>query len=192
MHPYKMVIHVNSQLYSQKCWNYDWLWILIKYVDRIDRRRLYCDAWSCWCSCMGSVSVSSCRCMFVSCVHPVAVLNAAFCMRLLVYYAGSGVNRVVLSGFSKRLFCLSMQKLCVCMVVCISWLHSYLCVWMWLWWRLHMPWPEPVQWVVVSLRCKCWIVWVKGRVPCLQKCLHVAIVQLSWTLDLSKMCIVLI
>ena len=30
---------------------------------------------------MGSVSVSSCRCcMFVSGVHPVAVLNAAFCM----------------------------------------------------------------------------------------------------------------
>ena len=29
---------------------------------------------------MGSVSVSSCRCcMFVSCVHPVVVLNA-FCM----------------------------------------------------------------------------------------------------------------
>ena len=27
------------------------------------------------------MSVSSCRCcMFVSCVHPVAVLNAAFCM----------------------------------------------------------------------------------------------------------------
>ena len=42
---------------------------------------LYCDAWSCSCSCMGSVSVSSCRsCMFVSCVHPVAVLNAACCM----------------------------------------------------------------------------------------------------------------
>ena len=30
---------------------------------------------------MESVSVSSCRCsMFVSCVHPVAVVNAAFCM----------------------------------------------------------------------------------------------------------------
>ena len=29
---------------------------------------------------MGSMSVSSCRCMFVSCVHPVAVLNTAFCM----------------------------------------------------------------------------------------------------------------
>ena len=42
---------------------------------------LYCEAWSCRCSCMGSVSVSSCICcMFVSCVHPVAVLNAAFCM----------------------------------------------------------------------------------------------------------------
>ena len=29
---------------------------------------------------MKSVSVSSCRCMFVTCVHPMAVLNAAFCM----------------------------------------------------------------------------------------------------------------
>ena len=42
--------------------------------------------------------------------------------RLLVYYRGSGVNRVqvVLSGFSKSLFCLSRQKLYVGMVVCIS------------------------------------------------------------------------
>ena len=33
------------------------------------------------CLCMGSVSVLSCRCcMFVFCVHPVAVLNAAFRM----------------------------------------------------------------------------------------------------------------
>ena len=30
---------------------------------------------------MGSVSVSSCRCcMFVSCVHPMTVFNAAFSM----------------------------------------------------------------------------------------------------------------
>ena len=30
---------------------------------------------------MGSMSVSSCRCcIFVSCVYPVAVLNAAFCI----------------------------------------------------------------------------------------------------------------
>ena len=42
---------------------------------------LYFEAWSCKCSCMGSVRVSSYRwCMFVSCVHPVAVLNDAFCM----------------------------------------------------------------------------------------------------------------
>ena len=39
---------------------------------------LYCDAWSYSRSCMGSMSVSSCRCcMFVSCVHPMAVLNTA-------------------------------------------------------------------------------------------------------------------
>ena len=37
------------------------------------------------CSCMRSVSVSSCRCcMFVSCVHPVAVLNAEFCMTCIL------------------------------------------------------------------------------------------------------------
>ena len=50
---------------------------------------------------------------------------------LLVYSAGSGVNRVQvdLSGFSKRVFWF-FQKLCVGMVVCISWLHSYLCLWM--------------------------------------------------------------
>ena len=57
---------------------------------------LYCEAWSCsLCSCLGSVSVSSCRCcMFVSCVHPVTVLNAAFCMTysllMLVEY-GRGI-----------------------------------------------------------------------------------------------------
>ena len=52
--------------------------------------------------------------------------------RLLIYSAGSGVNRVqvVLSGFSKgRVVFLSRQKLYVGMVVSISWLHSYLCVW---------------------------------------------------------------
>ena len=53
---------------------------------------LYCDAWSCRCSCMGSMSVLSCRCcMFVSCVHPVAVLNTAFCMtfNLLMLVGGA-------------------------------------------------------------------------------------------------------
>ena len=42
---------------------------------------LYCDAWSYRCSCMGSMSVSSCICcIFVCWVHPVSVLNAEFCM----------------------------------------------------------------------------------------------------------------
>ena len=51
---------------------------------------------------------------------------------MLVYCAGSGVNRVqvVLSGFSMRLFCFVQVKLTVGMVVYISWLHSCLCVWM--------------------------------------------------------------
>ena len=45
----------------------------------------------------------------------VAMGSALFCMfssRLLVYYAGSGVNRVqvVLSGFSMRLFCFVQAK----------------------------------------------------------------------------------
>ena len=53
--------------------------------------------------------------------------------RLLVYSAGSGVNRVqvVLSGFSVILLCFVQAKtLGRCMVVCIFWLHSCLCVWM--------------------------------------------------------------
>ena len=41
---------------------------------------LYCEAWSCRCSCIGYGTVSSCRCMFVSFVHPVEVLNAVLCM----------------------------------------------------------------------------------------------------------------
>ena len=50
---------------------YDWCCVLC----------LYCDAWSCRFSCMGSMSVSSCICcMFVSCVHPVEVLNSTFSM----------------------------------------------------------------------------------------------------------------
>ena len=55
---------------------------------------LYCDAWSCRCSCMGSMSVSSCRCcMFVSCVHPVAVLNAIILHDLQFVNAGRGCKR---------------------------------------------------------------------------------------------------
>ena len=42
---------------------------------------LTCDACNCRCFCMGRMLVLSCRCcMFVSCVHPVQALRAAFCM----------------------------------------------------------------------------------------------------------------
>ena len=42
---------------------------------------LTCDACNCNCFCIGKMLVSSCRCcMFVSCVHPVQALRAAFCM----------------------------------------------------------------------------------------------------------------
>ena len=47
----------------------------------------YYDKWSCKCSCMGNMGVSSCICcMFASCIHPVVVPNSAFCMsyRLLM------------------------------------------------------------------------------------------------------------
>ena len=68
----------------------------------------------------------------IGCVAMGSALLFIVRSRLLVYSAGSGVNRVqvALSGLSKRLFCFVQQKLCVGMVVCISWLHSYLCVWM--------------------------------------------------------------
>ena len=104
----------------------------------------YCDAWSCRCSCMGSMSVSSCRCcMFVlyvsfgSKVRPrtfgcVAMGSALLCIvrsRLLVYSAGSGVNRVqvVLSGFSMRLFCFVQAKT-FCRYGCIYFLAALVLV----------------------------------------------------------------
>ena len=67
------------------------------------------------------------------CVAMGSALLCIFRSRLLVYSAGSGVNRVqvVLSGFSMRFFYFfSSQKLSVGMVVYFSWLHSCLCVWM--------------------------------------------------------------
>ena len=52
--------------------------------------------------------------------------------RLLLYFTGSGVNRVqvVLSGFSLRLFSFVQAKLYVGMVVCIYYMDSCLCVWL--------------------------------------------------------------
>ena len=56
--------------------NSDFILGVLKYVFC-----LYCEAWSCRYSYMGSVNVSSGKCcMLLFCVHPVAVPNAAFCM----------------------------------------------------------------------------------------------------------------
>ena len=76
--------------------------------------------------------VSKVRPRTFGCVAMRSALLFILRSRLLVYSAGSGVNRVhvVLSGFSINCFVLSRQKLYVGMVVCISWLHSCLCVWM--------------------------------------------------------------
>ena len=49
--------------------------------------------------------------------------------RMFVFMSiGMNIVQVVLSGFSVRLFCFVQAQLYVGMVVCISWLHSCLCV----------------------------------------------------------------
>ena len=49
---------------------------------------------------MGSMSVSSCRCcMFVSCVRPVGVLNAAFCMTSIHLPFISYLAYIILSDY---------------------------------------------------------------------------------------------
>ena len=60
-----------------------------------------------------------------------SALLCIFRSRLLVYSAGSGMNRVqvVLSGFCMRLFCLSRQKLSVGMLyIFISYTRACMCV----------------------------------------------------------------
>ena len=55
---------------------------------------LCCEAWSCRCSCMGSVSVSSCRCcMFVSCVASHGSSQCCVLHDLQFVNAGRGCKR---------------------------------------------------------------------------------------------------
>ena len=66
------------------------------------------------------------------CIAMGSVLLFIVRFRLLVYSAGSGVNRVqvVLSGFSKRLFCFVQAKT-LCRYGCMYFLAALcLCVWM--------------------------------------------------------------
>ena len=63
----------------------------------------------------------------------VAMGSAVLCNlshRWFLYSAGSGVNRVqvVLSAFSVRWLCFDQEIFFVGMIVCISLLHSCLCV----------------------------------------------------------------
>ena len=62
----------------------------------------------------------------VGCIAMGSVVLFILRYRLLLYSAGSKMNRVqvVLSGFSVRLFCFVHAPF----YVCISWLHSCLCV----------------------------------------------------------------
>ena len=83
---------------------------------------------------MGSMSVSLCRCcIFVSCIFGCVDMRSAVLFicrsRLLLYSAGSGVNRVqvVLSGFSVRLFCFVQAKT-VCKYGCMHFLASLVLV----------------------------------------------------------------
>ena len=56
---------------------------------------LNCEVWSCRCLCMTSVSVSSYICsIVVSFVHPVAVLNAAFCSLTMLVEDASGHHMI--------------------------------------------------------------------------------------------------
>ena len=55
---------------------------------------LYCDAWNCRRSCMGSMSISSCICcMSVSCVHPVASSQCCILHDFQFVNAGRGCKR---------------------------------------------------------------------------------------------------
>ena len=76
---------------------------------------------------MGSMNVSSCRCcMFVSCVHPVAVLNAALCMTcsllMLVEDARSDHVEYASSRASSMWSGKSLQLLCILPfgILCLS------------------------------------------------------------------------
>ena len=96
------------------------------------------------CSCMGSMSVSSCRyCMFVVCVYPVAVLNAVFSMTcsllMLVEDARGGHMKEAYSRAGLRTslyvamsvsFCLSHPVAVSAFIICSGWCACPGILWM--------------------------------------------------------------
>ena len=80
---------------------------------------LKCEASSCMCSCIKRVSVSSCRCcMFVSCVHLVAVLNAVICMTCSLLMLVENVRGILQTRshdfLVRRHACLLLFSPCCC------------------------------------------------------------------------------
>ena len=70
---------------------------------------------------MGSMSVSSCICcMFVSCVHPVAVLNAAFCMTCSLLMTSTSSLPAALLFFSAAIPFLYSSSLKGCTIVGVT------------------------------------------------------------------------
>ena len=80
---------------------------------------------------MRSMSVSTCRCcMFVSCVHPVAVLNAAFCIICSVLMPVEDARAIWLNPFVTVLFtvCSSVTvECCVLYPCCVGVFSMLLC-----------------------------------------------------------------
>ena len=71
---------------------------------------------------MGSMLVSSCRCcMGVSCVHPVAILKALFCMSCsLSVFVGEIVGDQIVDAYSRMG---RVMALYVCSSVSLCWPH---------------------------------------------------------------------
>ena len=70
---------------------------------------------------MGSVSVSSCRCcMFVSCVIPVAVLNAAFCMTCSLLMLVEDARSDYMEEAYSRAVLMTALNVAMCVSFCLA------------------------------------------------------------------------
>ena len=69
---------------------------------------------------MGSVCVSSCRCVFVSVVHPVAILSAVFCVicSLLMFVSDASGDHMVFGYGSCYVFVCCDDRLLLFLLCC--------------------------------------------------------------------------
>ena len=93
---------------------------------------LICDASSWRCSFLGRVCVSSCRCcMFVSVVHPVAILSAVFCVifcLLKLVSDASGDHMVETYSSIGLVMALYVSGLSICIVLRAFVVVIYMCL----------------------------------------------------------------